>query len=205
MSYSTSNCISWSNLSLYTTPFARSSSCKVLLRQLNGSFSAATLNALLGPSGIGKSLLLSVLSGHLPFRSAQLTTESVVVRPRGTSVIFLEQNVHETVHQQLTVRQLLRYAFYFKNKNKSADEGEVENRIKAVMGMLMLENGLLERPFSHASGGEQKRVAIGQELMGSHHLKEKIVMLMDEPTTGLDSSSALQLMRSLKRLTQVEG
>lgn len=196
--------ISWSNLSFYTTPFAQSSSPKVLLRQLNGSFATGTLNALLGPSGSGKSTFLSILSGHVPF-TGQLTTESVVTRPN-EGVIFLEQYVHETVHHQLTVKQLLQYAFYFKNKNKEIDDWQVEYRIKEVMGMLMLDDTLLKRRFGNASGGEQKRVAIGQELMaGGQSLGQKMVMLIDEPTTGLDSSSALEVMRSLKRLTQVEG
>ncbi len=47
------------------------------------------------------------------------------------------------------------------------------------------------------SGGEKKRTSIGLELV-----KQSQLIFLDEPTTGLDSATALSVVRTLKKLTQ---
>src|SRR5699024_3874106 len=56
---------------------------------------------------------------------------------------------------------------------------------------------LLDRRFDRCSGGEQKRVAIAQELMA---LVKPTVLIIDEATTGLDSVVAFELVHCLRQL-----
>ena len=247
--YNCTAVVSWSRLSFATTPSlfssllrclspassssSPSSSAKVLLRDLHGSFRAATLNGLLGPSGSGKSTLLRCLSGNFTNtnnnNNGQLSPESVIIRQPDQQVVFLEQFAQQSVHQLLTVRQLLRYAFYFKNRKRNIEDDKNNNnnnnnnnntpedepkssallasRMKAVMATLMLDGDrVLERRFADLSGGQQKRVVIAQEMMAIiENSSSTLLLVLDEPVTGLDSAAALEVVRALKRLAEGEG
>lgn len=79
---------------------------------------------------------------------------------------------------------------------------QMEGHISATMATLMLPKDLLNRPFARCSGGEQKRVAIAQELMA---LTPPNFLLIDEPTTGLDSEGAFRVIMCLQKLAKEEN
>src|SRR5699024_2360864 len=107
---------------------------------------------------------------------------------------------HESIYGQLTIRQILQFAFQFKNgRSASSRQEEVNQHIAGVLQQLMLPEDILERKFAKCSGGEQKRVAIGQEMMAK---ERPVLVFADEPTTGLDSSAAFEMMSCLKSLTE---
>ncbi|OTF83402.1 hypothetical protein BLA29_013657, partial [Euroglyphus maynei] len=66
-----------------------------------------------------------------------------------------------------------------------------------VLEQLLLDHKVLDRRFDLCSGGEQKRIALAQELMS---LKAPTFLFVDEPTTGLDSHAALLMVRCLRKL-----
>lgn len=115
---------------------------------------------------------------------------------------FIEQHAHENIIVDLTVGQILEYAFAFKNGYSSEMHNQMEGHISETMTTLMLPKDLLNRPFNSCSGGEQKRVAIAQELMA---LTPPNFLLIDEPTTGLDSEGALRVIMCLQRLAKEEN
>ncbi|KAH7643971.1 abc transporter-like protein 17 [Dermatophagoides farinae] len=186
--------IAWRNLSYEVKDLFRNR--KLILRQLNGHLNYQSLNGFLGPSGAGKTTLLNCLNGTL--RSG-ITLDSEIYlnrKEQQTPVIrMIEQHVHETILGQLTIRQVLYYAFRFKNGRENLYQ--IDQHINKVINELLLDKNILDNKFEQCSGGEQKRVGIAQELMS---LQQPSFLFIDEPTTGLDSNSALLVMQCLRRL-----
>ncbi|OTF84021.1 hypothetical protein BLA29_003477, partial [Euroglyphus maynei] len=169
---------------------------KLILRQLNGHLNYQSLNGFLGPSGAGKTTLLNCLNGTL--RSGITSNSEIYLNPKEQQapvIRMIEQNIHETILSQMTIRQVLYYAFRFKNDSRHFSM--MDRHIKNVLSELLLDESILDNRFELCSGGEQKRVAIAQELMS---LQQPSFLFIDEPTTGLDSNSALLVIQCLRRL-----
>lgn len=186
--------IAWRNLSYEAKDlfFNR----KLILRQLNGHLEYQSLNGFLGPSGAGKTTLLNCLNGTLRSGMSSNSEIYLSLQEQQTPVIrMIEQHVHETILNQMTIRQVLYYAFRFKNDRRHWFE--MDRHITKVLSELLLDESILDNKFKLCSGGEQKRVAIAQELMS---LQQPSFLFVDEPTTGLDSNSALLVTQCLRRL-----
>lgn len=119
----------------------------------------------LGESGGGKTTLLNILAGLIPFEG---TAESV---PSEVSYIFQEPRLVPN----LTVRQNLSYV------------GGEGNRIEALLSGTELLNVANKRP-SALSGGEKQRVAIARAFCVPFSL-----LLMDEPFSSLDTALKIRL------------
>ena len=181
---------------------------KVLIQSVSASFVPGTLTAIIGGSGSGKTTMLNTLaermssprlsySGSAVFRNAGNGTAT----PGGGGVQSVR---HAYVMQQdillptLTVRETLRYSADLRLPPSTT----AEERMRVVEEVI-LELGLKEcadtRIGDHAhkgcSGGEKRRVSIGVQMLANPS-----VLFLDEPTTGLDSTSAFQLVRTLKTL-----
>ena len=147
-----------------------------VLRGADISLCEGELMCLLGGNGAGKSTLLSVLCGlNKAYRGK-------VKLDKGKKLCMLPQNartlfVADTVHGELT----------------DAAEGD-EARARAMAERLEL-SGLYDSHPYDLSGGETQRLAIGKLL-----LRNANVLLLDEPTKGLDAYAKLQLANMLKGL-----
>lgn len=176
--------IAWRNLTYAVREFSHGWwRKKTILQPLNGQFSHGTLNGLAGPSGAGKSSLLNILSGSISLGTGSTSSELYLNTAPGNSVVsyYVRQHVHESIPSQLTVGQILRYAYRFKNRTAFGGEEQMEKHIEQAMSELMLSSDVLGRLFSQCSGGQQRRVAILQELMA---LTPPSFLFLDEPTTG---------------------
>ncbi|KPM09555.1 ABC transporter sub-family G-like protein 19 [Sarcoptes scabiei] len=152
----------------------------------------------MGPSGSGKTTLFKCLNGAIRnlAKGSELYINSTEKKiPR---VGYVEQHVHQTIVEGLSVGDILFYAFFL--KNKFSDRNRLDGHIQMTLNELQLDSGILDRKFGDCSGGEQKRVAIAQELMG---LNKPSFLFVDEPTTGLDSQAALLVTQCLKKLSTV--
>lgn len=193
--------IAWRNVRYeqFRFPFLgiRCFGSKIILNRLNGSFEYQRLNGILGPSGAGKTTLINCLSGN---STANLLQDSEIFMNRNERYLprisFIEQHVNETIIGRLTVKEILQCAFLFKNGWKQRQQ--MSSHIESTIKDLLLDVAVLDRYFDHCSGGEQKRIAVAQELMS---LEPPSFLFIDEPTTGLDSNAALLLMCCLRKLT----
>nr|XP_046914359.1 ABC transporter G family member 30-like [Dermatophagoides farinae] len=188
--------LAWRNLSYQVSGWFGSGK-KSILKRLNGHVTYGSMNAFLGPSGAGKTTMLNCLNGTL--RSG-ITSDSEIYLNREernqTPVIrFVEQHVHETIIARMTVREILHYAFRF--KNPMSQWNRMNQHILSVLNELLLDKTILDNHFEKCSGGEQRRIAIAQELMS---LEKPTFLFVDEPTTGLDSNAALLVTQCLRKL-----
>jgi ABC-type multidrug transport system ATPase subunit len=154
------------------------------------------LSVLLGPNGAGKSTLLGLAASVL-----QPAAGTVTYRGRDTrrtrdrrahrrAVGFMPQHIAPV--PGLTVREQVAYAAWLKGSNR-ADAWSASAAALARVGLTKLD----ARRSHELSGGQLRRVGLAQSLV---HDAE--VVLMDEPTAGLDPRQAERFVRLLAEVTQ---
>jgi putative ABC transport system ATP-binding protein len=158
--------------------------------------------ALEGPSGSGKTSLLQLLGaldrpddGQIFFEGRELQTlgdnELAELRLRAFGFVFQQFNLIPTLTALENVEAAL------------APAGLSGDALRARASSLLEEVGLLDRMThlpSHLSGGEQQRVAIARALGN-----EPRVILADEPTGNLDSTTGADVIDLLSGLAQGRG
>ncbi|XP_012266504.1 ATP-binding cassette sub-family G member 4 [Athalia rosae] len=169
---------------------------KRILHRINGRLPARELIAIMGPSGAGKSTLLDVLSGY------RITgvEGTVLVNGRSRNLnVFRRSSAYITQDDRLqpllTVIENMRIAADLKMKT-STSIYEKEATIEEILTKLGLY-GHMHTRASRLSGGQKKRLSIALELVNN-----PLVMFLDEPTTGLDSSSCTQVVKLLQVLAR---
>ena len=158
--------------------------------------------ALVGGNGTGKSTTLSLLGRvHQPysgriyldgkdlrsFSDRELYCGYLGVLPQNPQSIFLKKTVLEDLYSVIGGRKE-------KPSNEYPISMKKEKAIEGIVSLTHLE-GLLERHPYDLSGGEQQRLALAKVLL----LRPKI-LLMDEPTKGMDAEYKEELGSILKKL-----
>ncbi|KAK7324595.1 hypothetical protein VNO77_28288 [Canavalia gladiata] len=171
---------------------------KVILKGVTGVVEPGEMLAMLGPSGSGKTTLLTALGGRLggrlngsityngqPFSNAMKRNTGFVTQD---DVLY----PHLTVTETLVFTALLRLP-------KSVTKEKKTEHAKAVidqLGLTKCKDSIVGSPYLRGvSGGERKRVSIGQELLINPNL-----LFLDEPTSGLDSTTAQRIVSTLWEL-----
>ncbi|HJX41325.1 MAG TPA: heme ABC exporter ATP-binding protein CcmA [Anaerolineales bacterium] len=164
---------------------------KPVLRGLDFSVPEGDFVAVVGPNGAGKTTLLRILAslarptlGEVRLAGRRLPAEAGAVR-RILGVVSHQP----LLYGDLTAQENL--AFYGKLYAVSDLEARVERALETV-GLRPRRRGLV-RTFSR---GMQQRLSIGRAI-----LHEPLVMLLDEPHTGLDPEAAAMLDRVLAEVT----
>jgi len=155
--------------------------------------------AVIGPNGAGKSTLFRHLNGILLAREGQVLVMGEPVTRRNlrevrkfVGVVF--QNPDDQIFAP-TVEQDVAFG----PTNLGLDEATVMHRVDEALGLLGIEH-LRARPPHHLSGGEKKRVAIAGVLA-----MEPGVLVMDEPTAGLDPRGRDDLIGFVNELSRGFG
>ncbi|SCU86089.1 LADA_0D12200g1_1 [Lachancea dasiensis] len=181
-----------------------------ILSEINAIFEANSLNAIMGPSGSGKSSLLNLLSGKVKNTFMTSVEMEGSIYFNGTEVsIPVFKDICSFVPQdddhllaQLTVRETLSFAAELRLHELSAPERElrVEETI-AELGLKHCENTLVGNELVKGiSGGEKRRVS-----MGIHLLTDPSILLLDEPTSGLDSFTSFKILEVLSNISKKPG
>ncbi|MBT3149391.1 metal ABC transporter ATP-binding protein [Streptomyces sp. CHD11] len=145
-----------------------------VLRQLDVSIPPSAITALVGPNGSGKSTLLGVLAGVIR------PTAGEVHRSGGRPPAFVPQRTAVGGLLPLTVRQTVRMGRWNDRGPWRPLTGRDHAVVDAAMDRLGI-SGLATRQLGELSGGQRQRVLIAQGLA-----QESDLLLLDEPTTGLD-------------------
>ncbi|KAH8282603.1 hypothetical protein KR054_008638 [Drosophila jambulina] len=169
---------------------------KEILHGLNGNFRAGELTAIMGPSGAGKSTLLNVMSGFCATGvSGNIRVNGKPMDPSSERFRQMLCYIHQDdlLRPQLKVGEIMLLAAHLKLGFKVTKAYKMD-LIKHILSLL----GLDHRYNVHTaklSGGQKKRLAIALELISNPP-----VLYLDEPTTGLDSSSCSSCVALLKKL-----
>ncbi len=166
-----------------------------LLNNISLSIPPRTFVAVVGASGVGKSLLLDALSGRRPAQQGKVLYNGqdyyrhlAAFRSR---IGYVPQD--DIVHRDLSVERALYYAAKLRLPGDYSNE-QVWRRIGEV-----LEDMELTEQRKHLvktlSGGQRKRVSIAIELLAKPSL-----FFLDEPTSGLDPGLDHKMMRLLRKL-----
>jgi putative ABC transport system ATP-binding protein len=153
--------------------------------------------SIMGPSGCGKSTMLNLLgcldrptSGHYYLGSEDVSqmSDDALSSVRGARLGFVFQSYN--LIQQLTVVENIEVPLYYQDR----PEEESRERACKLAERVGLGTRLHHKPFE-LSGGQQQRVAIARALVN-----DPLVILADEPTGNLDSTSGRDILQLFDEL-----
>lgn len=180
----------------YTASLGFRKGKKEILHGIYGRFPPGKLIAIMGPSGAGKSTLLDVLSGYRISGIGGTVYANGVERNlnafrRLSCYITQDDRLQEllTVWENMMIVADLKLGARVATQEKEA----IIREILDTLGLEETKNTLAGR----LSGGQKKRLSIALELIDN-----PVVMFLDEPTTGLDSSSCSQCVKLLRELAR---
>jgi energy-coupling factor transport system ATP-binding protein len=158
-----------------------------VIRDLTLDVRAGDRVGLMGASGSGKSTLLHLLAGLRRPQRGVLELDSTAERPVSLVFQFPERQLFaETVHDDVA----------YGLRESGFAPHEVESRVASALAEVGLEPAEFgPRPPFHLSGGEMRRVALAGALA-----QRRPVLLLDEPTLGLDAEGLVRLRDILQRL-----
>lgn len=153
---------------------------------------------LLGPNGSGKSSLIRILSTLLTADAGQVRLMGHALPEEQDQVrrIIGRVSVDAAFYKKLSARENLLYtALLYGQKPAGA-----ELRALAILKRLGLENTKFSTPLEEMSRGMQQKISIARALVINPPL-----LLLDEPTTGLDPKSRRDVQAFLEELRSAEG
>jgi ABC-2 type transport system ATP-binding protein len=160
--------------------------------RLNFEVASGEIVGFLGPNGAGKTTTLKILAGFLApsagtarINGHDCVTESLQVR---RSLGYLPESV--SLYSDLTVSQFLWFAARAKGVESREEKREVE-RVVAACGLEEVSQSLI----ATLSKGFRQRLGLAQAL-----LKEPPLLILDEPTIGLDPSQIVEIRQLIKEL-----
>lgn len=180
------------------TPFE-----KKALDDINLQINEGDFIGLIGHTGSGKSTLVQHLNGLIKPTLGKVIIDSINIVEKGANLREIRQKVGLVF--QYPEHQLFEESVYkdiaFGPKNLGLNDDEIEKRVRNAMEVVGLDFELLKdrSPFE-LSGGQKRRVAIA----GVIAMQPKVLVL-DEPTAGLDPNGRDEILGRIEALYKKEG
>ena len=179
---------------------------KYLIRNMSGTAPKGRVLAIMGPSGAGKTTFLNTIAGRIRIdKTAQVEgiaylNETVLTNAYKKVISFVAQD--DIVMGKETPREALYFNYRMKTAAGHDEAIEATEKMLKRLYLTGCADTLLGIPglIKGVSGGEKKRTNIGSELIINPR-----ILILDEPTTGLDSVNALRVGNLMKDLAHNEG
>ena len=169
------------------------------LDQVSVAFRHSEFTSILGPSGSGKTTLLNIIGGLDQYDSGNLIINGMETKKyndrdwdtyRNHRVGFVFQNYNLISHQSVLANVELALTL------SGISKKERIRRAKQVLTRVGLKDHIKKKP-SQLSGGQMQRVAIARAL-----INDPDILLADEPTGALDTTTSKQVMELLKEISE---
>lgn len=154
-----------------------------VLSDANAEMHAGELAVIVGANGAGKSTLLEVIAGTKPAAGVRAVDGPLAFVPQRATI---PPRLPVTVHDVVAVGVWGRIGLW---RRGGAD---LRMRVSAALDRLGIAD-LARRPFGELSGGQQQRALLAHGLA-----RAADVLLLDEPTTGLDRDSSARILTVLR-------
>lgn len=150
---------------------------------------------ILGPNGSGKSTLIRMIATLLypDAGNIEVFGTDVVRRPDVIQRMINRVSVDAAFFKKLSARENLLYT----GRLYGISAREVTERAEEILSQLDFEIGRIDSPMEHLSRGMQQKVAIARGMLTS-----PILLLLDEPTTGLDPASKRNVEKFIRNLRE---
>jgi energy-coupling factor transport system ATP-binding protein len=179
------------------TPLASAALCDVSLE-----LAAGECVGILGPSGSGKSTLAQLLAGLFEPASGQVLLNGVAAHERSAAARAQRRHIglalqrpEDQIFEQTVFKEVA-----FGPRNQGLAEAEIVERVDWALDMVGFDSSLAERNPLALSGGEMRRLA----LAGILAMRPE-VLILDEPTAGLDPRGRADLLSRLGAWQQATG
>ncbi len=172
-----------------------------ILKGINLEIAPGNFVVILGPSGSGKSTLLHIIGlldtptkgkVFLKDQDTSLLSEDELAQIRGKEIGFIFQQFNLLSNLNALENVMIPMIF------QGVSEKERKGRAEFLLESVGLKERILHRPFE-LSGGEQQRIAIARALSNNPE-----VIVADEPTGNLDSTTGQKIMETLINLHEKE-
>lgn len=183
------------------SPATQENQYKSIVDGVNAHMPAGSLTAIIGGSGSGKTSILNTMSHRMS--STRLKTSGSVLysgSPKLATIRSAYVMQQDILIPTLTVRETLLYAAELRlpPPTSSAERQRVVEDVILELGLKECADTRIGNNIHRGcSGGEKRRTSLGVQMLANPS-----VLFLDEVTTGLDATSAFQLVQTLKALTK---
>jgi len=171
------------------------------LDNINLEFQKGKITAIIGHTGSGKSTLAQHINGLLVPSSGEVHVNDYVITNKAKIKNIKGLRKYAGMVFQFPEYQLFEETIYkdiaFGPKNFGIKGEELDNLVKESLRLVGLDESYLEKSPFELSGGQKRRVAIAGILA-----LDPEVLILDEPTAGLDPQGAIEMMELFKKLNR---
>lgn len=152
------------------------------------------VNAILGPNGSGKSTMMNILSGNLAQTSGCITYNGRDIREMGKDFrkVLGYMPQQQALYPSFTAVQFLGYMAAL----RGMEQTEAKEAVSRVLAQVALED-VASRKIKTFSGGMKQRLLIAQAI-----LADPDVLVLDEPTAGLDPKQRIEIRNLIASLAK---
>jgi ABC-2 type transport system ATP-binding protein len=171
---------------------------KVAVDHISFSVHEAEIFGVLGPNGSGKSTLIRLIATLLLPDAGSITVfgHDVVSHPMDVQRLINRVSVEASFFKKLSPMENLLYGA----RLYGMEGKETRQKVVEILTRLGLEKNTIRQPMEEMSRGMQQKVAIARALLSCPKL-----LLLDEPTTGLDPRSKHEVQAVVRELNQLHG
>ena len=164
----------------------------VAVEDISFSINDGEIVGLLGPNGAGKSTTMNILTGYIEQTSGEVTIEgyNTLKKPKKAKMQIGYMPEGVPLYTDLTVKEFVTYMTELKQVDRKVRKEKVEKVIEQT-GLKEVENKLTK----NLSRGYKQRVSMAGALVG-----EPKILILDEPTVGLDPKQITEIRNLIKEL-----
>lgn len=167
------------------------------LEDVSFSAGSGSITSILGPNGAGKTTLLKILCGLILPDSGSVILNNTIEMKKNTDRLkknlgFLPSS-ERSFYYRLTGWANLDFFAVLKN----IDRAKRKKTIEAVLDLVSFPAEIIERPYMSYSKGEKQKLGLARAFLDKPSL-----LLLDEPTTGLDPIAQFELRKIIKTMRE---